>query len=387
MSSNQLVPTSYEETNLPQLQQRLLHVATQLDHMQSQLDLLQNETLNGASQIAILAQNFTNPQRSEQLTQQLAKLTTQVENNAIQLEEVAKKMVTAPRREQLETLSQSVQKMARQEELVRLSERVDQVAQSEQLEEIANRLATQDELANLAAEFKRLSRTQFKNNTLVEGKEQQTATAINALQEIAIRREAIQDERSIQERNRLNEIRSEARGDLVADLFPALDGLELAIQNGQALRTKIAASAQPKINALPTETVAPPQEQSWFRRLFQSDPIPPLPPRVRKDPQLDEMRDSLTAWLDGLNLVRDRFLALLTAEGVQPLGAVDQPFDPRQHVAVESVPRDDVAASTIVRVIRQGYRQQNRVLRYAEVVVSVTQTKPEKKEVGSTENL
>lgn len=377
MNAAQTISTPPEQS-LPQLQQRLLHLVTQLDHMQYQLDTLHSETVEGASQVAALTQNLTNLQSADPLNRQIAELVTKVENNAIQLEQLSESVAAAPRYEQLDGLSQSIQQVASQAELSRLAERVDQLAQREQLDELSNRLASQDELANLAKEFKRLSRTQFKTNTLTEGKEQQTTAAISTLQEIVTRREVNQDERSIQERNRLERVRTEARGDLAADLLPTLDGLELAIQNGQTLIGKAAAAERAEPQPVPVATQS--QRRSWFGRLFQGEPEPTshsISSALTQDPLLGEMSESLTAWLGGLNLVRDRFLSLLAVEGIQQIPAQDQAFDPRLHVAVETVQKNDVEANQVVRVIRQGYRQQNRVLRYAEVAVSATKPNPQ----------
>lgn len=79
---------------------------------------------------------------------------------------------------------------------------------------------------------------------------------------------------------------------------------------------------------------------------------------------------ALHAWLRNLALVRDRFLTLMAQEGIQPIQALKQPFDPRLHVVVQSEQRDDVPPNTVVREVRRGFRQANRVLRYAEVVVA-----------------
>ena len=68
--------------------------------------------------------------------------------------------------------------------------------------------------------------------------------------------------------------------------------------------------------------------------------------------------------------MRDRFAALLAQEQIQPLPALGQPFDPRLHLAIEAETRSDAPPNTVVRVLRQGYRQRQRVLRYAEVVVA-----------------
>lgn len=368
MNAKQNVAAAPEQS-LPQLQRRLLHVVTQLDHMQSKLDVLHTETLDGANQVAALTQSLTSPNYTESLNKQIAELATMVESNATQLEQLSEKLVAMPRVDQLDGLSQSMRQVASQAELSRLTERVDQLVQREQLDELAGRLASQDELANLAAEFKRLSRTQFKTNALHEGKEQQTASAISTLQEIVTRRETLQDKHTIQERNRLEQIRSEARGDLAADLLPALDGLELAIQNGQALIKKAPSSSAvvPEISATPSP------KRGWLGRLFFGEAEPASPTvlvRSQQTQSSSEIGESVSAWIDGLKLVRDRFLALLAAEGIQPIPAQDQAFDPRLHIAVETEQRSGVEPNKVVRVIRQGYQQQQRVLRYAEVVVS-----------------
>ena len=89
------------------------------------------------------------------------------------------------------------------------------------------------------------------------------------------------------------------------------------------------------------------------------------------------MPGAVEAWLQGLALVRERFLGLLSAEGIQEMQALETPFDPHLHVAVETETRDDAPPNTIVRVLRKGYRQRQRVLRYAEVVVARAGTCPE----------
>jgi molecular chaperone GrpE len=80
----------------------------------------------------------------------------------------------------------------------------------------------------------------------------------------------------------------------------------------------------------------------------------------------------VVSWLQGLGLVQERLLDILAAEGVYPIDAEDESFDPHQHVAVETVPATGgLAPGTIVRELRRGYRlDEGTVLRYAEVVVA-----------------
>ena len=79
---------------------------------------------------------------------------------------------------------------------------------------------------------------------------------------------------------------------------------------------------------------------------------------------------AMEAWLNHLTLVRDRFVTLLALEGIQSMPALNQKFDPRVHMAVDAEIRTDVPPNTVVRELRKGYRQDRRVLRYAEVVIA-----------------
>lgn len=219
----------------------------------------------------------------------------------------------------------------------------------ERLADLLTRLdASQDQVEEIADSVKKLNRTQFKANTLAEAQEQRLADALATLQELATRRETAQEERTQQEQQRLTEARTQARGEMAADLLPALDGLEHAIESGRALLAR-----------RPTHPPARPAT-SFLHKLN------PATSQESSSPG-DE---SLAAWLTGLELVRERFLGLLAAAGVQRIPALRAPFDPRLHVAMEAMPRPDVPPGTVVRVLRQGYRQGERVLRYAEVAVA-----------------
>ncbi len=75
----------------------------------------------------------------------------------------------------------------------------------------------------------------------------------------------------------------------------------------------------------------------------------------------------------GLQLTHRSAVNMLAKEGVQSITAVGQAFDPNWHDAVATVGRNgtNVAADTVVRVVEPGYRQGDRLLRPAKVVVAV----------------
>jgi molecular chaperone GrpE len=82
------------------------------------------------------------------------------------------------------------------------------------------------------------------------------------------------------------------------------------------------------------------------------------------------MTDAFEAWLQGLEMVRTRFLGLLATADIHPVQAEGQPFDPRLHLAMATESRAGVPDGTVVAVLRKGYRQRGRVLRYSEVAVN-----------------
>lgn len=73
---------------------------------------------------------------------------------------------------------------------------------------------------------------------------------------------------------------------------------------------------------------------------------------------------------EGVKMIVREFDRLLEGEGVQTLGKVGEPFDKSQHEAVEEAAADGVEPGHISRVVRNGYRLGDRVLRYAKVAVA-----------------
>jgi len=93
------------------------------------------------------------------------------------------------------------------------------------------------------------------------------------------------------------------------------------------------------------------------------------------DRAIDAAKKSGTAAADpllqGVEMVRQQFLAKLEGFGVKRIDSEGQPFDPHLHEAVTTVPVSDVAAAgRVAGVIRQGYLVRDEVLRPALVAVA-----------------
>lgn len=75
-------------------------------------------------------------------------------------------------------------------------------------------------------------------------------------------------------------------------------------------------------------------------------------------------------WLEGLQLVHRSMTALLESEGVGRIEAVGRTFDPHESEAVLYQESTTAPDGEVIGVIREGYRQRDRVLRPAQVVVA-----------------
>lgn len=85
-------------------------------------------------------------------------------------------------------------------------------------------------------------------------------------------------------------------------------------------------------------------------------------------PILDDLENAQKHLGDqGLSIVINKFKDILVAEGVEEIAAEGATFDPSLHEATEVIggEKDNV----VVKVVRKGYKMNNKVLRPAQVVV------------------
>jgi molecular chaperone GrpE len=75
-------------------------------------------------------------------------------------------------------------------------------------------------------------------------------------------------------------------------------------------------------------------------------------------------------WANGVELVYRKFQSILEAEGVMPMQAEGQPFDPNLHEAVMQEPSETHPSGSVIAVLQQGYMHGDRVLRPAMVKVA-----------------
>ncbi|MEK6674168.1 MAG: nucleotide exchange factor GrpE [Planctomycetota bacterium] len=72
----------------------------------------------------------------------------------------------------------------------------------------------------------------------------------------------------------------------------------------------------------------------------------------------------------GVRLARDSFLKALRDNGLEPIDALHQPFDPELHNALMQQPTAEHPAGTVLQEVSRGYRLKERVLRPSTVIVA-----------------
>jgi molecular chaperone GrpE len=96
---------------------------------------------------------------------------------------------------------------------------------------------------------------------------------------------------------------------------------------------------------------------------------------------LDNFERALEAWeqaetppdetfVKGIHLIQDQLLRVLRENRVEKIESIGAPFDPNFHEAVSQMETDEVESQHVAKVIKEGYRFHDTVLRPAMVVVA-----------------
>jgi len=78
----------------------------------------------------------------------------------------------------------------------------------------------------------------------------------------------------------------------------------------------------------------------------------------------DDLADP--SWVDGIRLIERKFRGILEAQGLSPIKAVGEPFDPKLH---EAAMQGKGKEGIVVDELQKGYKLYDRVIRPAKVVV------------------
>ncbi len=75
-------------------------------------------------------------------------------------------------------------------------------------------------------------------------------------------------------------------------------------------------------------------------------------------------------WIDGVKQVQRKFETVLDSEGLKPIQALGEEFDPNLHEAVMYEEGDEANSNKVIQELQRGYKVGDRVLRPTMVKVS-----------------
>jgi molecular chaperone GrpE len=81
--------------------------------------------------------------------------------------------------------------------------------------------------------------------------------------------------------------------------------------------------------------------------------------------------DTASSFREGVALIQRQLAEVLEREGLEPLAVMGEPFDPNLHEAVGRQESADLPPDRVVVEVRKGYRFRGRLLRPAQVMVTV----------------
>jgi len=86
--------------------------------------------------------------------------------------------------------------------------------------------------------------------------------------------------------------------------------------------------------------------------------------------QANGSNEDLAAVKDGFELIRNKTFRVLEAKGLKAMDAIGKPFDVEHHEAITNIPApSEDMKNKVVDVIEKGYFLNDKVLRFAKVVV------------------
>ncbi len=73
---------------------------------------------------------------------------------------------------------------------------------------------------------------------------------------------------------------------------------------------------------------------------------------------------------EGIALVYDKFYSILKSKGLEPMDSTGLVFDPETHEAITEIPAPtEELKGKVVDTIEKGYKLQDKIIRYAKVIV------------------
>jgi molecular chaperone GrpE len=96
----------------------------------------------------------------------------------------------------------------------------------------------------------------------------------------------------------------------------------------------------------------------------------PIADDFNRAKKASDAENSTEKFSEGVNLVYNKFFATIESKGVKAMDSNGQPFDAEQHEAITEIPAPTPElAGKVIDTIEKGYYLNDKIIRYAKVVV------------------
>lgn len=112
------------------------------------------------------------------------------------------------------------------------------------------------------------------------------------------------------------------------------------------------------------------REQQEFRDFAAADAIKSLLPVIDSFERALQVKSGASDFRSGVELIYKQLQDALAKQGVRPVPAKGEPFDPRLHEAIEMVETTEVPDHHVIDELQRGYKLKDRLLRPAMVRVA-----------------
>ena len=198
-------------------------------------------------------------------------------------------------------------------------------------------------IQGLSQEVRRVGREVFKANRTAERNQTAFETALDEIQQL---HEAI-----LHLPNQTADAVFEAKASVSRELLRVLDTLEESMAAAHEIRARLESDL---------EQYSP--DRLGIAGIFS------VVQRMRQT--ITDSISTLIQWYEGQELLYQRVSLVLRAANVRKIETLNTQFNPEIHRAISVEEHTDVPAGTVVREELSGYLLDNRVLRFAEVVVA-----------------
>jgi molecular chaperone GrpE len=112
------------------------------------------------------------------------------------------------------------------------------------------------------------------------------------------------------------------------------------------------------------------KEQQDFRDYATIDSLKALLPVIDSFERALQVKSDPSDFRSGVELIYKQLQDALAKQGVRPIPAKGEPFDPRFHEAIEMVDTTEAADHEVLEELQRGYKFKDRLLRPAMVKVA-----------------